>query len=370
MITPADHASLVPHPLRRLLRGPLPPPRRTRLGGRVAWLYTGLTTRAGRALELTVQPTTAGVLAVACVAPATARPAESLCGGAITVGGGPRSHDARARAFGRTRAQAGATAPGTRGHSGEDAREPEPRGVRRRRTARLARRLAGAHLGEADALAPLAATAGAPLVHALRKVGSAYADLATAAARGSRAAFSAAGQDVDAAEARLADAVGSVSRRIAPEPAPPLPSTPPASSARRRCCSCSPSRASPPPSRSSTGGGRGTGARDLAKDPRGTRRLVESRHRSAPRPGWPPRPGRAPIAVPAQRWPSAASAKRPTPMPPSPRPSSEKAEPVNAAAPPGESLTRAAATPRAGAPDRQGKPPTPRARTPARPKPT
>ena len=131
MITPADHASLVTHPLRRLLQGPLPPPRETRLGGRVAWLYTGLTTRAGRALELTVQPTTAGVLAVACVSPASARPPEALCGGAVTVGGRQRGHDARARAFGRTGARAGATAPGARRHSDEDAREPEPRGVPR-----------------------------------------------------------------------------------------------------------------------------------------------------------------------------------------------------------------------------------------------
>ena len=45
------------------------------------------------------------------------------------LGDRPRGHDARARAFGRTGAQAGAMAPGARRHSGEDARESEPRGV-------------------------------------------------------------------------------------------------------------------------------------------------------------------------------------------------------------------------------------------------
>ena len=215
---PADHASLVPLALRRVLSGPLPPPRETRLGGRDAWLYTGLTTRAGRALELTVQPTTAGVLAVACVSPLVARPAEALCGGAVTS----------ATVHGATTLvprQSVAVALGltSRLDALDGARVRMRASLSRAESpmeqAGLARRLAGAHLGEASALAPLAGRAGAPLVEALREVGSAYEHLATAAAGGSPAAFSAARKDVDAAESRLAHAVGSVSRRIAPEPA-------------------------------------------------------------------------------------------------------------------------------------------------------
>ena len=218
---PADHASLVPLALRRVLNGPLPPPRETRLGGRDAWLYTGLTTRAGRAMELTVQPTTAGVLAVACVSPLTEQPAAALCGGAVTsatVRGAttlvPRQSVALALGLApRLDALDGARVRMRASLSRADSPIAQ---------AGLARRLAGAHLGEASALAPLAGRAGAPLIEALREVGSAYEHLATAAAGGSRAAFSAARQDVGAAESRLADAVGSVSRRIAPDRAPLL----------------------------------------------------------------------------------------------------------------------------------------------------
>ena len=325
MITPADHPSLVTHPLRRLLQGPLPPPRETRLGGRVAWLYTGLTTRAGRALEMTVQPTTAGVLAVACVSPASARPPEALCGGAVTAAAvsgattlvpGPSvalalGLEPRLRALDGTRMKMRASLS-----------RAESPGAQ----ARLARRLAGAHLGEAEALAPLAATAGASLVHALRKVGSAYADLATAAADGSRAAFSAARQDIDAAESRLADAVGSVSRRIAPKPAPPLPRA-----------------ASPPPSGPSSlllllavvslaaalALVHGPRVRDQRKGARvGFARLAParpSRLEPAPRPGRLWRPGRAPLAAPRVE----APARRGTPPArPRPTPSARRGVPV------------------------------------------
>ena len=219
--------------------------------------------------------------------------------------------------------------------------------------ARLARRLASAHLGEAGALAPLAATAGAPLVHALRKVGSAYADLATAAAGGSRTAFSAGRQDVDAAESRLAYVVGSVSRRIEPEPAPPLPRVASAPASSPSSLVLLLAIASLAAAIALVHGPRARDRREVAREgyawPAPAR---QSRLRSAPRPGRPTRPGRAPLAAPGHRRPFRPSPQRPTPTPQSPRPASEQAEPLKAAAPRGKSLKRAAATPHAEAPAR------------------
>jgi hypothetical protein len=220
-VAPADHPSLVPLVLRRLLRGPLPPARETRLGGHGAWLYTGLITRGGRTLELTVQPTTAGVLTVACVSRSDASPARSLCGGAVTSAS---VREATTLVPAPSVALALGLAPRL---EALDRRRVTMRAKLGRADSagaqeRLARRLAGAHAGAAEALAPLAATAGAPLIDSLRTVASAYARLATAVAGGSGAAFSASRRDLDAEESRLASVVGSVSRRIAPQPAPPL----------------------------------------------------------------------------------------------------------------------------------------------------
>jgi hypothetical protein len=220
-IAPADHPSLVPLVLRRLLQGPLPPARETRFGGRGAWLYAGLATRGGRPLDLTVQPTTAGVLTVACISRDDAPPARALCGGAVTSAS---VREATTLAPGPSAALALGLTPRV---EALDRRRVTMRAKLGRAESagaqeRLARRLAGAHADAAEALAPLAGTAGAPLIDSLRTVASAYARLATAAAGGSDPAFSASRRDLDAEESRLASAVGSVSRRIAPEPAPPL----------------------------------------------------------------------------------------------------------------------------------------------------
>ena len=221
-VAPSDHPSLVPLVLRRLLQGPLPPPRETRLGDRVAWLYAGLTTRGGRALELTVQPTTAGVLSVACISQGAAPPARALCGGAVTSAS---IGEATTLAPGPSVALALGLAPRLEAldHTRVTMRAKLGRAESAEAQGRLAQRLADAHIGAAEALAPLAATAGVPLVDSLRTVGDAYARLATAAAAGSDAAFSASRRDLDAEESRLAYAVKTVSRRIAPEHAPRLP---------------------------------------------------------------------------------------------------------------------------------------------------
>ena len=224
-VAPADHPSLVPLVLRRLLQDPLPPARETRFGGHGAWLYSGLTTRGGRALDLTVLPTTAGVLTVACISRDDPPPPPALCGGAVTSASVP---EATTLVPGPSVALALGLAPRL---EVLDRRRVKMRAKLGRAESagaqeRLARRLAGAHADAAEALAPLAATAGAPLIDSLRTVASAYAILATAAAGGSDAAFSASRRNLDAEEARLASVVGSVSRRIAPEPVPPLAQEP------------------------------------------------------------------------------------------------------------------------------------------------
>ena len=64
---PAD-ASLVPAALRSELPENLPAPRKAELGTLAAWSY-GPVRAGGRVLEVTVAPTTGGMLAVACAAP-------------------------------------------------------------------------------------------------------------------------------------------------------------------------------------------------------------------------------------------------------------------------------------------------------------
>ena len=88
---PADDASLVPAALRAQLRSPPARPRTTSLGGRPAWAYPALATRdSGVELNVTVLPTTAGVLTLACTSPADEFTA-SDCGAevrAVSVRGG------------------------------------------------------------------------------------------------------------------------------------------------------------------------------------------------------------------------------------------------------------------------------------------
>lgn len=67
--TQPDDPSLVPVALRARLQDPLPAPRRTRLGGAPAWTYLERRLADGRLMDVTVAPTTLGVLTVACTAP-------------------------------------------------------------------------------------------------------------------------------------------------------------------------------------------------------------------------------------------------------------------------------------------------------------
>src|SRR6476646_3990007 len=61
---PAQDVTLVPAPLRALLGNAVPKPKPTTLGGARAWRYGETPVAGGRTMEVTVAPTSSGVLAV------------------------------------------------------------------------------------------------------------------------------------------------------------------------------------------------------------------------------------------------------------------------------------------------------------------
>lgn len=82
---PGDGGSLVPRALRPLIADSLPPPRDASLGGRPAIAYREvLTRRADLRMDVTVLPTTAGMLAVACTSPANSGYDGSRCASSVS----------------------------------------------------------------------------------------------------------------------------------------------------------------------------------------------------------------------------------------------------------------------------------------------
>jgi hypothetical protein len=227
-VATADDASLLPGALRRLVRDLGQGPRLTRLAGYRAWRYAGLLGRDGNVLDVTVLPTGTGVLAVACTSPPWEAGAMANCASLIrsvsltgTVALVPARDPAlrlrlptvlaaldRSRVRGRAALGRAATGAGQ---------------------ARLARRLADAHLAAAASLRPVEGRAGEPLVGELSEVAAAYSALARAASGGSAPGFQTAREDVATAEARLAQAIAPFHRRqTASVQPPPSPSTKPA----------------------------------------------------------------------------------------------------------------------------------------------
>jgi hypothetical protein len=68
-VAPTDDPSLLPQPIRALMPATLPRPKKTELLGLPAWRYGELSISGDRMLEVTVIPSTAGTMAVACIAP-------------------------------------------------------------------------------------------------------------------------------------------------------------------------------------------------------------------------------------------------------------------------------------------------------------
>jgi hypothetical protein len=189
----AADSSLIPAALRAELPAALPEPRRATLAGLPAWTYGPLRDE-GRMLEVTVAPTTAGVLALACSAPTASWSAWLDCGNGVhTVAAG----DAKTLvptaelAFGQAAAPVLLTL---------DAERVAARARLSARRPAAATALARAHRVAAAALAPFA-TAGA--VTAMRGAARGYDALAAAARRRDRTRFVAARAQVSASDAAL-----------------------------------------------------------------------------------------------------------------------------------------------------------------------
>jgi hypothetical protein len=208
--------SLIPAELRKELQGPLPAPARTRLAGSPAWKYRGLATgRPDVRADVTVLPTTAGVLAVICTSGLTLS-GNDLCAGdveSVTVRGArvllpspslplqqalPAVLDDLDRARLEDRAKLSA------------ARTPEGQAL-------AAGRLAADHRASARAIRAAAGSAGTPLARDLDAVAHGYDALREQAETGSRSGFAAARGAVDDAETVLQGDVRAVGQ---PAPAP------------------------------------------------------------------------------------------------------------------------------------------------------
>lgn len=194
----AVDATLVPAALRAELPGGLGAPQRATLGGLAAWRYGPLRDRS-HMIEVTVAPTTGGMLAVACSAPSAAWSAAVDCADGVHA---VSSEDVRTLA----------PAPdlALRLRAGPVLERLDARRVTGRANTAW-RPLAAAHRRAATSLAPFAAPGpGLELVNALRDGARAYDALAAAGRK--RPRVIAARGAVARAESALAGAL----RRLRP----------------------------------------------------------------------------------------------------------------------------------------------------------
>jgi hypothetical protein len=234
LFSPTVEPSLIPAELRREMHGPVPEPALTRLAGLPAWSFLGLATgRSGMRADVTVLPTTGGVLAVVCtnrVAATDGTPCpddiESL-----TVQGERPLVPSRSLALqqalpavlddlNRERLEHRARL--------SSARTPEAQAL-------AAGRLGAKHRAAARAIDAAAGPAGAPLVRDLEAVASTYDALKEQAQAESAAGFATARAAVEDAETVLAADVRGGSRpevasvRATTAAAAPAPPSDPAS---------------------------------------------------------------------------------------------------------------------------------------------
>lgn len=203
---PAVDPTLLPRALRTRLGDPVPEPVAVRVAGARAWTYRGPSPSGDgeRLIEVTVLPTTAGVLSVGCLASHASWNAARGCAGGIErldLAGARVLAPSEDLAF---RQRLGAMIDGL-----DQRRVDLRRTLRRSRTAprqaAAANRLSRVHRGVAATLAPLAPETGAPvkLNAALRDTARAYRRLAIGARRGSAVRYARARRGIRAAEARL-----------------------------------------------------------------------------------------------------------------------------------------------------------------------
>jgi hypothetical protein len=205
-VGPATDATMLPAPLRVRLGTPLPRPVRDRVAGARAWTYRAPDADSDRErlIEVTVVPTTVGVLSVGCFAGHASWNAARGCAGGIErldLGGARVLAPTDGLAF-RHRLPAVVERL-------DDRRIDLRRGLRRSRgpgrQAAAAVRLARVHDAAAATLAPFAPERGAPvaLMSALRRTARAYRGLAIATRRGAPVRHRRARREVQSAETRL-----------------------------------------------------------------------------------------------------------------------------------------------------------------------
>ena len=182
MLSAIDDPSLVAAPLRALATEPLGGPRKTTLAGLPAWTYRDVPVGGDRLLQVTVAPTTGGVLTVACLARTLSWLAAAGCASDVrdaTLTGATALRPAPALAY-RTKL------PGAIERFGDRRAllRSKLRGASSRRgQARFAARLGRANARTAARLAPWTPAKGAPRAvdRALRATSRAYGQLSAAA---------------------------------------------------------------------------------------------------------------------------------------------------------------------------------------------
>jgi hypothetical protein len=211
---PVTTPSLVPATVLHRLDGRLGAPRRAKLAGRPAWVYDAVAVRGGGLLELTAQPTSAGVLLVGCEAGEAWWASLADCARGVASIDGPRSLPPSTDLAYRLHARGPlARLNALRAREGRKLH----RARRARAQARSARRLAAAHARAAAALRPYSPREGAPhrVIGALRRSRAAYAAIAHAAQRvaggrsrrGARRRYAVARRHARRADAALAHAL-------------------------------------------------------------------------------------------------------------------------------------------------------------------
>ena len=234
----AGDRSLIPRALADLVDPPRTQPRVTSLGGRPAWTYRALNARRWNlVMDVTVLPTTAGMLALACASPSNAGPgcassvtSVSLRGAAILK---PSPSVALAAQLPAELVRLD--------HARVDGRAALSRARTPAAQAVAVHRLADQHRAAADRLRAQFGTAARPLVAGLGATSRAYTALGTAASNGLPARFDAARREVDRAETGLGAAINRTREAgmrdtasakptspapAATEPTPPSPTKP------------------------------------------------------------------------------------------------------------------------------------------------
>jgi hypothetical protein len=215
-VAPARDATLVPAAFKAALKQPPSKPARTTLAGLRAWRYGELATARGADLmDVTLVPTSAGVLALACLRPPSLSAVVEDCADGVER---VVLDDARPIAPGPDVAmlqrlpRALADLDTTRVRARRALQQASyPRGQ-----ARSAAALSAVHKRTARQLEPFASLGGdsAPLVVALEQLGAAYDKLRLAAAARRPPQYAAAAGIVRAREARLASALSRLSPRL------------------------------------------------------------------------------------------------------------------------------------------------------------